>query len=230
MPYTASQIVADACAMAKCPGYIQQGGRMLNLVLQDLVLHRNLKVNLTTTTINFVPNSFGPFNLETNYARTYDMFYTVSGTPYFLNPCTLKQIDGENYQSGIESYPYEYATDLSEVPTLGNGLLYIYPATPTPYVVTHRYFMRQADITTPETSSTIPWFEDQNYLITATAARMMMVTDDDRFTTFEARAEKLLEIHLIMEGDEQNIVKEVQLDPRRFRQGGSSRPTKLDPY
>ena len=230
MALTSAQIVADACSIAQCPGYTAQGGRALNLCLSDLVLHRNLKVNLITTTINIPVNTFGPFNLETNYLRTYDMFYTVSGTPYFLNACSLKEIDSENYQSGISNYPYEWASDLSGVPTAGYGLLYIYPGSNTPLAVTHRYYLQAADITTPETSSVIPWFSDQDYLINATAARLMRISNDDRYDRFMMECEKMLESHLLMEGDEQQVVKEVVLDPRRFRIGGSNRPTKLDPY
>jgi len=230
MSITASQIVADACQIAKCPGYLAQAGRQLNLVLSDLVLHRNLKVNLITQTLNIPANSFGPFNLETNYLRTYDMFYLVSGTPYFLNPCSLKEIDAENYQSGISNYPYEFATDLSPVPTTGIGLLYIYPASGTTLTVTHRFYNQQADIANPSTSSVVPWFSDQDYLTMATATRLMRFTDDDRYQSYVAECEKLLLIHLMEEGDEQNVVKSVQLDPRRFRTGGSLRPTKLDPY
>ena len=231
MAITSQQIVADACQMAKCPGYTAQGGRMLNLVLSDLVLHRNLKVNLISNQLIIPVNSFGPFNLETNYLRTYDMFYTVSGTPYFLNPCSLKEIDSENYQSGISNYPYEWATDLSGVPTNGYGLLYIYPGSNTQLSVTHRFYLQQPDITTPETSSVVPWFSDQDYLVLATAARLMRITDDNRYDRFMMECEKMLEVHLMMGADdEQQVVKEVALDPRRFRVGGSNRPTKLDPY
>ena len=41
---TSAQIVAEALAIAKCPGFTAQGGRALNLVLNDLVLHRDLKL------------------------------------------------------------------------------------------------------------------------------------------------------------------------------------------
>jgi hypothetical protein len=216
--------------MAKCPGYTAQGGRALNLALQDLVLHRNLKVNLISSTLTFLANSFGPFHLEADYLRTYDMFYTVSGTPYFLNPCSLKEIDSENYQSGISNYPYEFATDLSGVPTAGYGLLYIYPSSGSPVSVTHRYYLQQADIVTPESSTVVPWFSDQDYLVHATTVRLMRITDDDRYPLFVQEAERLLMIHLMTEGDEQQVVKEVQLDPRRFRVGGYARPTKLSPW
>lgn len=230
MPLTASQIVQDACQIAKCPGYTAQGGRCLNLVLQDLVLHRNLKVNLISNQLTFGANSFGPFNLESNYLRTYDMFYNVSGTPYFLNPSSLKQFDSENFLSGISNYPYEFATDLSGVPTNGYGLLYIYPSSSTEIVVTHRYYLEQADIDTPQTSAVVPWFSDSDYLVHATALRLMRITDDERYPVFVKEAEMMLKLHLMEEGDEQQVVKEVQLDPRRFRVASNSKPTKLDPY
>ena len=230
MSITSAQIVTDACQIAKCPGYTAQAGRALNLVLSDLVLHRNLKVNLITSSINIPANSFGPFNLEVNYLRTYDMFYVVSGTPYFLEPCTLKEIDSENYQSGVTNYPYEWASDLSGVPTTGYGFLYIYPATGSGLTVTHRYYTQQADIVNPVVSTVVPWFPDQDYLVMATAMRMMRITDDDRYDKYVMECDKLLLKHLMMEGDEQQVVKEVRLDPRRFRVGGSSRPTKLDPF
>jgi hypothetical protein len=230
MSLTAAQIVADACAMAKCPGYTAIGGRQLNLTLQDLWMHRNLKVNLVVSSITMAPNTFGPVNLEATYARTYDLFYMVSGEPFFLNQASLREYDLENLQSGLGGYPYEFATDLSAVASGGVGLLYIYPQFNVQTTMTHRYYNKQADIATPETSATVPWFEDQDYLIQATAARLMRVTDDDRYQAWQADCEILLRKHLLMEGDEQSVVKEVQLDPRRFKVGGSSRPTKLDPW
>ena len=64
MPLTASQIVSYALQIAKCPGFTQQGGMSLNLVLQDLVLHRDLKINRVTNYIPVQANLNGPFNLE----------------------------------------------------------------------------------------------------------------------------------------------------------------------
>lgn len=226
----ASQIVTDATQIAKCPGYLAQGGRALNLTLADLVMHRNLKVNLITEFIPITANSNGPWNLNANYARTYDLVFYVSGEPYFLNPCSLKQYDAEIQQLGLSTYPYEWATDLSPVASGGVGLMYTYPWANQPYTLTHRYYTRQADITSPQTSATVPWFEDQDYLIHAVATRLMKITDDDRYGDFEAKGEMLLKKHLMTEGDEQQVVKEVILDPRRFRTAGGSRPTKLDPW
>lgn len=230
MALTAAQIVTDACQMAKCPGFTVQGGRALNLVLSDLVLHRNLKVNLVTATIVVPPNSNGPFNLEANYLRTYDLWFQISGEPYFLNPCSLKQLDSEPQQSGLSSYPFEWASDLSLVASGGLGHLFVYPQSNTGVSLTHRYYLQQADIVTPETSATVPWFSDQDYLVQATTARLMRITDDSRYERFVADCENMLRMHLMTEGDEQQVVKSVQLDPRRFRVGGSNRPTKLDPF
>ena len=230
MAYTASQIVADALAIAKCPGFTQQGGRALNFVLDDLVLHRNLKVNLVTATINVLPNNNGPYNLEDKYLRTYSLSYLIDSTRQFLDPSSLQEYDTDNVNVGAGGYPYEYATDLSPVSSAGVGLLYIYPTANTAINMQHRYYLEQSPISFPESSSVVPWFADQDYLIQATALRMMRITDDSRYDNWVKMCENMLEIHLLTEGDEQQVVKEVKLDPRRFKVGGSAKPTKTDPF
>ncbi len=230
MSLTAMQIVADACSIAKAPGFTAQGGRCLNLALADLLMHRNLKVNLISEIIVAPANSNGPFNLAANYLRTYDMVYYVNGEPFFLNASSLKEYDSEIQQAGISSYPYEWASDLSAVASGGLGIFYIYPQSNAPISITHRYYEQQADIVTPESSNVIPWFTDQDYLITATAMRLMRITDDDRYAEYNANCEQMLLRHLLMEGDEQQVVKSVSLDPRRFRVSGGSKPTKNDPW
>lgn len=230
MPLSAAQIVTDACMIAKCPGFTAQGGRALNLALNDLALHRNLKANLFTQTITVGANTNGPFNLESNYGRAYDVFYLVSDEPFFLAPMSLAQYDAEPSKTTVSNYPDSWATDLSGVPTGSLGLLYIYPQSNTGLTLTHRYFGKRTDITTPESSSTVPWFEDQDYLIRATAMRLMLITDDARKEQFEKDCEDMLRIHLMTEGDEQQVVKSIQLDPRRFRVAGGLRPTKLNPW
>lgn len=230
MPLTSAQIVTDALQIAKCPGFTAQGGRALNFVLDDLAQHRNLKVNLISSSIQAAAYSNGPYNLEANYLRTYDMFFVVNGETYFLYPCSLKKYDSEVQTPGIANYPYEWASDLSAVANGGVGLLYIYPQSGTPLTLTHRYYLKQAQITAPETSSTVPWFEDQDYLVQATAMRMMRISDDSRYDKWVMLCDKLLEKHLLTEGDEQQVIKEVQLDPIRFKMKAGLRPTKNDPW
>ncbi len=227
----ASQIVTRALAIAKAPGFLTQGGQYLNLSLNDLVLHRDLKMLRQTQTIAVTIGSNGPFTLETDYLRTYDLFFTVNNFPYFLYPLSQEEYDQLFKDPSIANYPYAYATDLTNTQVPGTaGQLFIFPQSTTALSLTHRYMRNMADITTPETSTSTPWFPDQDYLIHATAMRLMKDTDDSRYERFRKDAEDMLRIHIIMEGDEQKVVKEMRLDPRRFHMNRTLRPTKLSPY
>ena len=231
MPLTATQIVTRACEIAKCPGYIVQGGQYLNLVLKDLWLHRDLKVNRKTQSLVITAGTTGPFSLETDYQRTYDLFYLQNGLPYFLNQAGNLLYDRQFKSSSISNYPYLYTTDVSvaaQAASSAAGQIYIYPPSSGGITLTHRYMQQQADIVTPETSSVVPWFIDQDWLIMATAARLMKVTDDDRLPQFNTDLETMLRTHLIMVGDdEQQTVRQVTLDPWAFRGSRSSRSTKV---
>jgi hypothetical protein len=222
-----------ACAIAKCPGFLSQGGIFLNMTLEDLWLHRDLKINRVTEFITVQANNFGPFTLPQNYQRTYDLFFEQNNLPYFLNPISTEEYDQEFKDPSIANYPYEFmtilydeTTALQQVPPSA-GQLFIYPQSSGQIVLTHRYMVKQPDISVPETSVVIPWFPDQDYLITATASRLMQLTDDTRRDKFLADLEKMLRVHLIMEGDEQQVVKSVRLDPRRFHTNRTLKPTKL---
>lgn len=227
---TASAIVTLACQIAKCPGFTSQGGQQLNLVLNDLVLHRDLKMNRVKTTIAVTIGVNGPFTLATDYLRTYDLFYTVNNFPYFLFPLSQEEYDQLFKDPSIANYPYSYTTALTNQATQTAGELYIFPQSNTALSLTHRYMINRADIATPESSSTVPWFQDQDYLIHATAMRLMKITDDARYDKYKLDAEDMLRTHIIMEGDEQQVVKAIRLDPQRFHMNRSLRPTKLNPY
>ncbi|MGQ7939130.1 hypothetical protein [Paraburkholderia sp. D1E] len=227
----ASQIVARACAIAKCPGFIQQGGIYLNMVLEDLWLHRDLKINRVTEFITVQANNYGPFTLPLNYLRTYDLFFQQNNLPYFLNPISTEEWDQEFKDPSIANYPYEYMTILldetSAQAAASAGTIYIYPQSSGLITLTHRYMVKQPDITAPETSAVIPWFPDQQYLIKRTAAELMGESDDTRQESYLAQCESMLRTHLIMEGDEQAVVKSVRLDPRRFHSNRTLKPTKI---
>lgn len=230
MPLTAAQIVTKACQIAHCPGFTQQGGQDLNLALNDLCLHRDLKMLRQEETIAVSSGVNGPFLLPANYLRTYDLFYTVNNFPYFLFPISQKNYDQIFKDPSIANYPYCYATDLTAQQTQGQGSLFIFPQTTSALSLTHRYMINMADIATPESSSTVPWFQDQDYLVAATALRLMKLTDDQRQEQFKRDCEGMLRIHLIMEGDEQQVVHDIGLDPRRFRINNKIRPIKLNPF
>ena len=227
----AQQIVSLACSIAKCPGFVSQGGQFLNMTLEDLWLHRDLKINRVTEFITVQANLYGPFTLPLNYLRTYDLFFEQNNLPYFLNPISTQEWDQEFKDPSIANYPYEFMTILTDETTAQMnqtaGDLYIYPQSSGAITLTHRYMVKQPDIAAPETSTVIPWFPDQDYLITATAARLMQITDDARRDKFLADMDKMLRIHIIMEGDEQQVVKSVRLDPRRFHSNRTLKPTKI---
>lgn len=227
----AQQIVQMACTIAKCPGFTSQGGQFLNLVLDDLCLHRDLKMNRETQPITVQANNNGPWALEADYLRTYDLFFQQNNLPYFLNPISIEEYDQEFKDPSIANYPYEYATILYDSATaIANGSagqLFIYPQSSGQITLTHRYMQSRPAIATPETSTVIPWFPDQDYLIKATAARLMEISDDTRYDSFIARCDDMLRTHLIMEGDEQAVVKHVRLDPRAFHVNRVLRPTKI---
>ena len=231
-------------------GMIAIAGQYLNLVLEELKLVRNLKVNRVTQSVVVQPGLYGPFALESDYLRTYDLWYplpaaggaTSSSMTQFLVPITMEQFDAEFKSPSISNYPYEFATDLSTgaqvwsggSPGAGSltsaGQLFIYPQTSGQIALTHRYMKNQPDILAPETSIAAPWFAYSDYLVVATAGRLMGVTGDDRADAYRARSETMLRPYLIEEGDEQQAVHELKLDPRRFHFHRGLKPTKASPF
>lgn len=225
---TAAAICSLAAQIAKCPGFTTQAGQALNLVLDDLSIHRDLKINRVPTTITVQAGTNGPFNLETDYLRTYDLFFLQNGLPYFLRPASNELYDLQFKDPSIANYPYMWTSDLSPVATGGVGLLYIYPQSSGQIDLTHRYMIERPVIANAATSTSIPWFPDQDYLVKATAVRLMSITDDARYSRYLAECDAMLRTHLIMEGDEQAVVHAVKLDPWKFRSNNRMlRPTKL---
>jgi len=56
---------------------------------------------------------------------------------------------------------------------------------------------------------------------------LMQITDDTRRPEFLGECDKMLRLQIIMEGDEQQVVKSVRLDPRRFHSNRTLKPTKI---
>jgi len=247
----ASAICLLASRIAKGgTGMVQIAGQFLNLVLEDLKLNKDLKVNRVTQSVTVSAGIYGPFALEADYLRTYDLWYplptsgggTSSSLTQFLVPITMEQFDAEFKSPSISNYPYEFATDTSTdaqvwsggspgVGTLTSaGQFFIYPQTSGSITLTHRYMRNQPDIVNPSGSAQTPWFPFTQYLIHATAAHMMGVTGDDREAQFLRECDEMLRPHLIMEGDEQQAVKNIRLDPRHWKFNRGLKPTKAQPY
>ena len=233
--YTAQQIVARAVSIAKVTtGMAPIAGQYLNTVLEELCMTYDLSINVTTTTIVIsgggANNGIGPYNLPANYLRacSRDLTYYVSGIPYKLIQITLAELDALMNTSGIAQYPCNYATDVSPTTSGGVPLLYIYPPPVSSINLQVRYYLLQTDITTPESSATIPWFPYQQYLIKRTAGELMADAGDPRAEQYlgdgPAGCVGMLRRYLNLQGDTEDTIKQIQLDPRVFGMGGGSFP------
>lgn len=244
MPLSAAQIVTQATLIAKCPGYIQLAGQLLNAALSDLCQTYDFEVARGTFYFNFQPgliapvgNSIfgsGPYPLPADYLRAQKdgVFWTLLGVPYFLTSCDISEFDMQVQQAGVQSYPYLYATDLSLSDEAANGdatpVMYVYSPPSGAYPVTVRYYRQMPDIATPETSATVPWFPNQQYLITRLAGELMRITGDDRQAQFLGEgpdgAQGILRRYLELKDDRSSRAQRITLDRRRFGRNWSRLP------
>lgn len=221
MALTAQQIVAKAVKEAKTPGYLVDGGDFLNIVLSELAQLNDFELSRQLLQINTgspagvsIVNNQPFFNLASDHLHVLKdgVFYYISGVPYTLIQRELSDFDQLITTQGFTSQLLYYATDDSQVP----AQIYFWPPPNQSYLVNVRYARLRADIPNAHTSSTVPWFPLQQYLINETAARLMTFSDDDRQSAFHAREEKRLQKWLTMQRDLESTAKRVTLDRNRF--------------
>ena len=236
--YTAQQIVTRAVSIAKVtPAMAPIAGQYLNTVLEELCMTYDLEINTATTTVTLTAgaanNGAGPYLLPTNYlrAKSRDLTYLVDGVPQRLIQITLAEFDQLINTVGVNNYPQNYATDVSPLTTQSAPFLYVYPPPVLDISLQIRYFVLQQDITTPEVSSTIPWFPFQQYLIKRVAGELMADTGDPRAAEFLGDAPQapygaiaMLRRYLNLQGDKEDTGSQVLLDPRFFGIGGGAFP------
>jgi len=137
---TAGQIIARAMQAAKAPlgisnGYTTQAAGLLNAILSDLCETYDLAVARGLYTFNFAPQmtamiggqdilASGPYFMPLDYLRTSgssgsegtqkSVFWLYQGVPYPMIPCDLSEFDMQVQQAGISSYPWLWATDMSQ--------------------------------------------------------------------------------------------------------------------
>lgn len=219
---TAQQIVTQACQIAKCPLFTSQAGNALNYILAELATNHDFWIIRKTTTIN-ITGASPSYTLPADYFRAKEVFYTSNGVPFYLNQIPLEEYDALTQNTGGASFPYSYATDPN------SSLIYFYPNPVISVAVTLRYQSLPADITTPQSSSAIPWFPYSRYLVHAVATELMKITDDTRYPKFVKDGDDMLLAYKKMDNDDQNYATQVKLDRRYFKPASSARPTKLDP-
>ena len=243
MALTAAQIIALATQAAACPGYTQQAGELLNMILSDLCQTYDLEAARGTYNFNMNPSLItgssefpnliegsGPYPLAADHLRCKygDVMWFLQGVPYVMIPIELYEFDASVQQPGLQAYPYWYAVDLTTSP----ASIVFYPPPSGAYPCMVRYQRQMPDIVTPESSSVVPWFPNQQYLRTRLTGELFAITDDDRQTAYlgdgEMGAQGILQRYLKLEGDKENRAQTVKLDRRNFRQGGRDLPiTKL---
>lgn len=225
----AQQIVTLSCQIAKAPGFISQAGQLLNAILSELCQDYDFEIIRKTYNFNFstsasgngyAPGS-GPTVMPADLVRVYrnGSFYQISQVPYPLIGVKQEEFDRFVQQPGLQSYPYMFYVDVSTAP----AGLYVWPPASGAYPATVRYQPQMADIATPETSATIPWFPNTNYLMTRLAGELMKITNDDRWQAYLGEgsegAKGILSSYLKMKDDPETAVKTVTLDRRRFGSG-----------
>jgi hypothetical protein len=228
MSLTAQQIVSLACQIARCPGYSSQAGQFLNLILNDLDENYDFDLIRATITLNIGPGlnttSNNGYLLPSNYLRAREVFYNVNGTIFYMNQIPLEDYDQLFLGPGINNYPEQYATDMSN--QSATPVMYFWPPPAIPLAVTLRYMTEVATITTPETSSTVPWFPNGRYLVRKLAADLMALTNDQRMQGFLVDAAGILEKYLLMDDDKEGFAQTIRLDSRNFKNRGNLKPTK----
>lgn len=239
MALTAAQIVTLALQDSKAPGFTTQAGQLLNVILQELCQNYDLDLAQGTFSFNFdtgsppsaiYPNAkpgAGPYNLPADFLRMVDdkdNIWFLNGVPYPMIPCDLSEYDNFVQQPNMQAYPYIFATDVSQSPPQ----LLVWPPASGNFPCTLRYRRQMPDITTPETSATVPWFPNSQYLRTRLAGEIMKITDDDRYKDFlgdsPSGAQGILDRYLKMKDDATNRGKFVTLDRRQFSSPWSKLP------
>lgn len=228
---TAAQLVTIALQISKASGYTSQAGELLNAILSDLAQTYDFDLAKGTFVFNFNPSLVtsavypnvtlggGPYPLPADFLRMVDekdAMWFLLGVPYPMIPCDLSEYDMLVQQAGNQSYPYIFATDMSQSPPN----LLVWPPPSGSYQVMIRYRKQMPDITTPETSTTVPWFPNSVYLYTRLAGELCKIVDDERWEKMlgdgPQGAEGILRKYLQLSDDKSNRAQTVRLDRRRF--------------
>lgn len=123
---TASVIIDRAAQIAKVPNYTAQARDLLNAILSDLCEDHDFAIAAGLFQFNFNPSlqshfGSGPYNQPVDYLRAAGslgesqktFIWRLQGVPYRMVPCDLTEFDMQVQQAGLNSYPWLWATDLT---------------------------------------------------------------------------------------------------------------------
>lgn len=232
MALTYAEIINLANQEAKVPGFTEQAGLHLNMVLQDLALDYNFDLMKNETFVvvtGSVTPGEGPYPLPVDYLRhAFDeVLFIVDGTPFNLYQKSLAGFKKFFTGPGIGSYPEFFATDFSVTDA---PVAFLWPPPIGVFNIEWPYFKKYIYEVDPATSTNIPWFPKSSYLIKEVSARLTSGNDDDRSTKLAAEADKYLKDYLILKDDKDGYPLTVQLDRNNFPGRGRVRGTKIIPW
>jgi len=229
---TAAQICTRACGMADTPNYLSQAGDYLNQVLASLARNWDFDLLRKSTTINVVAgqvDSYGRavYALPADYLRGSSFYYTIQGANLFCDEIPLEMYDRLVLQPTLTANPYYWTSDINASPPN----LYLYPVPQQGFTLQMRYRSLPADIPTPSTSATIPWFPNTRYLLYMVAGDLAIGYggDSEGGNEFLQQAETELNRYMKLFNDDEGFGRQVKLDARYFSIGNVTNPTKKLP-
>lgn len=223
MALTAAQIITQACQNANVPGFTSQAQNLLNVILQELAQDYDFSAVRKTIYFN-MPTQTDTYNrcfmdLPADYlrARPNECLYWITGVPYVLIPVDLDEFDRLVSQAGLSNFPTVFATDVALSPPRA----YFWMASSGAYPAMIRYQSLPADI---PALTDVPWFPNQNYLLTRLTGEICKISDDERHEAllsydedrYPGGAGSVLRRYLKMKEDKENRTAKVQLDRRTF--------------
>lgn len=231
MPLTYAEIIDLATQEAKVPGFTDQAGLHLNMILEDLALNYNLDVRhndtFTITTGSVTPLE-GPYPLPSDYLRhvANEVRFIINGTPFNMFQVPLYKFKEQFVGEGIGTYPEFFAIDIGD----SGSNIFFWPPPNGAYVVEFPYYQKHIYEVDPANSSSIPWFPMSSYLVKETAARLASGNDDDRAEKLAFEAKEYLQNYLTMKDDKEGYAQVVNLDRNNFPGRGRLRGIKSNPW
>jgi hypothetical protein len=228
---TCQQIVTRAVTDAGLPGYTVQGGQKLNLILAELAELYDWDILKSLNTISVLVG-VNQYSLPQNYLRARQLFYFINGQQSTVNQLPLEQWNQLFQGPGQQTYPEWFASDLSplQYDPATPPQLYLWPTPAQALSLSVKYMIQPTDYTTPESSSSIPWFPFQNYLIKRLTADLMNSSADGRKTQMLEECEAFLSKYGKLSNDQEGYAVTIPKDARRFRGAAfDSRATKALP-
>lgn len=239
MSLTSAQIVTLATQIAKAPGYTVQAGYILNSILRNLCQNYDFETIVTTYSSTFVTSGTsgpgnqyiagcGPNPMPSDYLRckNNEAIFYIQGVRYVMINLDQAQFDRLVQTAGLNDYPQNFYVDMGASPPN----LYVWMPASGAYPFTIRYYPQKDDITTPETSTTVPWFPDRTYLYTRVAGELCKLTNDDRWVGLLSDQEgsggagEQLRKYLKLKDDPEGRVDTVKLDRRIFGRNFNTLP------